>query len=180
MSRKPLFSYAVLALAAALLLMAAPRAAHAIAATLVQVSNTSASPAVAQDVSKMASQNVQLISNPSSVSGPTANTVSPGGHAVLYQMFPNGDYGTNPFVIPAGQSLVITSIELLSEGSFASVGIGNTSSGALREQFQVLAPSVFSFPNGVVFPAGDSVVAQNYGTSAGGVIFTLHGYLTSN
>jgi hypothetical protein len=168
------------ALALGALIVAAPRAAHAIAATLVQVTNTSASPAVAQDVSRMASQNVQLISSPSSANGPTANAVAPGAHVALYQMFPNGDYGANPFVVPAGQSLIITSISLSLEGSYAAVGIGNTSNAALREQFSLTATSVFSFPSGVVFPAGDSIFVQNYGASSAGVIFTLHGYLTSN
>jgi hypothetical protein len=162
-------------------ILCTPRAAHAIAATLVQITNTTSNPAIAQDVSKLASQNVMLISNPAIISsGPEAQTVTPSHSAVLYQMFPNGTFGASPFVVPAGENLVVTAIDLCLEGSFAGVGIGNVANPSLREQFQITASAQFQFPNGIVFPAGESVVANNVGISNGGVIFTLHGYLTTN
>ena len=114
---KLFLTYSAAALAAVALLLAAPRAAHAIAAALVQVTNTAASPAIAQDVAKLASQNVLLISNPSSSSGyPNPNPILTSGNGVLHQMFPNGTYSASPFVVPAGQNLVVTTVDLYTGG----------------------------------------------------------------
>ena len=48
-------------LVAAVSTMFNPRTAHALVAALVQVSNTPAAPAMTLDVSRLASQNVQLL-----------------------------------------------------------------------------------------------------------------------
>ena len=58
-TKRTLLGWGAVALAITLLILAAPKAAHAIVATLVQVANTSANPAITQDVSKLASQNVR-------------------------------------------------------------------------------------------------------------------------
>ncbi len=102
---KSVLSYGAVAVATGILMLAAPRAAHAIAATLVQVTNTAANPAITQGVEKLASQNVLLVSS--------AGLVLPHGSAVLQQMFPNGTVDASPFVVPAGQTLVVTTIDLL-------------------------------------------------------------------
>ena len=172
---KSALSYGAAALAAGALMLAAPRAAHAIAATLVQVTNTPANPAIAQGVEKLASQNVLLVSS--------AGAVSPQSYAVLHQMLPDGTVAAAPFVVPSGQNLVVTTIDLLSYGSGSDgVGIANTVSNVLREQFEAPVGNFvqLQFPNGFVFPAGESVTVINFGLSSSPMIFTIHGYLTSN
>src|SRR6201997_5426256 len=89
------------AVLAAVLTLAAPRAAHAVVAALVQVANTTANPAVTQDTSKAASQIVHL-----TTLGQSA--VSPLSLTALHQYIPGGTFGP-AYVVPAGQNLVITS-----------------------------------------------------------------------
>lgn len=175
---KSVLSFGAGAFALGVLMLAVPGAAHAIG-TLVQVTNTAANPAVTQDVAKLASQNVILVSS--------TGGVSPHGNTVLQQMFSNGTIESSPFVVPAGQNLVVTTVDLLPDYGFPAagsdlVGIYNNVSGLLRAQFSV--PNTTStqqqFPNGFVFPAGESVLACDYGVSSSPVTFTVHGYLTSN
>ena len=85
---KTVSTYGAAAIVAAALLFAGPRAAHAIAAALVQVTNTPANPAVSQDISKLASQNVLL--------GDITGDITKNSHILLYQMFPNGTNGGSP------------------------------------------------------------------------------------
>jgi hypothetical protein len=166
------------AIALAVLILTAPRAAHAIVATLVQVTNTAANPAIAQDVSKMASQNVLLI-------GPAVG-LPPHSYAVLQQQFPNGTISALPFVVPVGQSLVVTTIDFypLQGGGGAGVnfvGISGLVSKTVFEEFYVTnaITSQLQFPNGFVFPAGESVVASNF-LSPVPMNLLVHGYLTAN
>jgi len=86
----------LLACAAALLMVSLPKAAHAVAAALVEITNTAANPAVTQDVSKRAGEIVELICD---------------------QQFYQTQYcyplvGESPYVVPAGKSLVITTVDL--------------------------------------------------------------------
>jgi hypothetical protein len=99
-----LMGLGAMALAVALLTLVVPKAAHAVVATLVQVSNTTANPAITQDVSKLASQNVQLVCN-----GPWPATVS------CSQILPDGS-SPCPYFIPAGQRLIITTVQLNTSG----------------------------------------------------------------
>jgi len=174
---KSVLSYGAVAIATGILMLAAPRAARALAATLVQVTNTAANPAIAQGVEKLASQNVLLVSS--------AGLVLPHGSVVLQQMFPNGTVDASPFVVPAGQTLVVTTIDLLPIDGISGtdlVGIANTVSGVIREEFavQCILSTQLQFPNGLGFPAGESVSVDNFGLSTSGMVFTVHGYLTSN
>jgi hypothetical protein len=170
---KSVLSLAAGAIALGVLILAAPRAAHAIAATLVQMTNTSANPAIAQDVSKLASQNVILQSN-------ISTAVLPNSSSTLFQILPNGTQ--MPFVVPAGQNLVVTTVDVsaLNGTGVTEAGIGNVVGTGLRAAFYVPngVTTQFQFPNGYVFPSGESVYAQNGGN--GSMSFTVHGYLTTN
>src|SRR5579863_4422906 len=95
---KSVLSFGAGALALSVLILAAPRAAHAIAATLVQVTNTPANPAVTQSVGQQASQLVNLLAIGSS--GTQFSRVSPGGLV------------TFGYTVPANQYLVITAVDL--------------------------------------------------------------------
>jgi hypothetical protein len=177
MFRKPVFSYAAVAIAAAVLILAAPRAAHAIAATLVQVNNSAASPAVAQDVSRLASQQVTLTAT---------EAVGPGVNQRLSQVDVTGAVSPDTYVVPAGQTLIITSIDVTpsAPGSgINAVTISNSPPGYQIETFVVTnsVTTMLQFPTGIVFPAGESLVIGSP-TFSGGGFFTafVRGYLTSN
>lgn len=175
--RKTLYSFGCVALAAGLLILAAPRAAHAIAATLVQITNTAASPAVAQDVSKLASQQITLL---------TTEAASPGVNTRLSQVAANGAVSPDTYVVPAGQSLIVTSIDVTptAPGSGTnSVTISNSPPGYQIETFVVTnsVTTMLQFPTGIVFPAGESLVIGSPTFSSGGSFTAfVRGYLTSN
>jgi hypothetical protein len=158
---------------AVVLSLAAPRAVHAISAALVNVTNTAASPAIGQGVDRLASQNVMLVSV----------ETSPALASPLGRMSPDGTYSLSAFVVPSGQSLVITSIDVYphSAGTF-NFAIANGVSGNPREFGTLQGPytMLFQYSSGVVFPAGESVQFVNYSTSPDVMAVTAHGYLTSN
>ena len=169
------FTYGAAALAAGVLILALPRGAHAIAATLVQVTNTAAGPAVVQDVSKLASQQVTLL----------AYGLFPGTEANLVQMSVQGTVSTESYVVPAGQNLIVTSIDIkpYAPGSGTNgITILNTQPGLPLESYVVTnsVSTTLQFPNGIVFPAGESLIVDNAINSSGVLSATVRGYLTSN
>lgn len=170
-------SYGAAVLAAGALLLSLPRAAHAIAATLVQVTNTAAGPAVVQDVSRLASQQVMLVA--------PAGEMSPGLNQYMSPVDGRGIVSPATFSVPAGQSLILTSIDITPSvaGSGTNVvSIGSTVPGYTVESFIVTngATTVLQFPNGIVFPAGEALIVSNAFSSNGFVTVAAHGYLTSN
>jgi hypothetical protein len=155
---------------------AAPRTVHAIAATLVQVTNTTANPAVTQDTSREASQIIHLTTLGKA-------NVQPATMTELHQYIPGGTFGP-PYVVPAGQNLVITSIEasVLTPGNNFLNLYDNTTIGQ-REYWYL--PTVgltqLTFPSGFVFPAGSSVYVYIGGEgSTTQMVVDVHGYLTAN
>jgi hypothetical protein len=163
--------------AAALLTMVVPRAAHAVVATLVQVANSAASPAVTQDVSRLASQNVSLV---------LPVGLTPGGNLLMYQAFPNGSVAEYPYVVPAGQNLMVTGIDLIPGGTTTGkirLFIYNVVSNNVRQELAIqdsLNETQIHLPVGIVFPAGESVAFTNESISTGSVLVNVHGYLTAN
>jgi hypothetical protein len=167
-------TYGAALLAAGVLTLTVPRAAHAIAATLVQVTNTATAPAIAQDVSKLASQQVMLYS-PGILRTSTTEQ--------LAQVAVNGFPLSQSYSVPAGQTLIVTSIDITpyAPGSGTNgVAIGNTM--YVLESYVVTnsVTTTLSFPNGLVFPAGETLIAVNAPNSSGAVFVTVRGYLTSN
>jgi hypothetical protein len=156
-------------LAAALVSVLAPKATHALVAAFVQVTNTAANPAITQDVSKLASQKVQLNCSP-----------------VCYQIFPDATTATSVFTVPAGQSLVISTIQLQANGGGTnslvqanySQGIGLDVS-TTRLTWDVFAAGTYQleYPSGIVFAPGTTNLTINLG---GGGFANLFGYLTVN
>jgi hypothetical protein len=84
------------ACAAAVLMLVKPRAAHAVAAALVQVVNTAASPVIAEDVAHLASQRIHLECSAVNNGAYYACT----SNALIY-------------TVRAGQSLVIDAADVL-------------------------------------------------------------------
>jgi hypothetical protein len=174
---KTLFSFLAVALAAAVLLLTAPRAAHAIAAALVQVTNTAASPAITQGTEKQAAQILELYCF--AFSSGTGNT--------CLQSLPAG--GTATYT-PGADSYVITGVDLLPRTP-GGLGCGDASNvidvtlsanGNARYQWGISGPTGlhFTYPSGIVTPPGATLVVSI--SNGGGCVLPayLHGYLTAN
>jgi hypothetical protein len=166
-TKRTLMGWGAIALAVSLLILAAPKAAHAIVATLVQVANTSANPAITQDVSKLASQNVQIY----------CNAAFPATVACT-QILPDGSSTGAPYVVPTGQRLIITTVQLMAFGADNPelfVGQGETARGVwiltAAGSFQ------FQYPSGIVF-ASERTLLFTGGAHSGPAYF--NGYLVSN
>lgn len=164
------------------LLLAGPRAAHAIVATLVQVANTVASPAVTQDVSKMASQLVELTAPMDAFSNPLAP-------AELSRIDPTtGQMEANTFVVPSGQSFVITGFDDFQSKDTASMVLYDnfTNAAVFRELWGVtgsssaLLTSSLRFPGIVVVSGHKLSMAITNAAPTDVNVVRLYGYLTAN
>jgi len=145
----------------------------------LQVGNTAANPAVTQDVTKFAAQSIELV-------WPNG-FIAPSTPVSMYQMSPDGTTSGTPFVVPAGQKFVLTTLDVLPNGNNSgniAVGIFNNAfTGAVREEFNVpdTYTTQFQFPRGIVFSAGSTVGFINFGVSHDYVWSpTMYGYLTAN
>ena len=169
---KSVLSYGAVAFTAGALMLAAPRATHAIAATLVQVTNTAANPAVAQSPNTQAAQLVNLNTQ-------GQNNQSP----LFYNQFPDGSYSYG-YTVPVNQYLVITSADLAPAGC-TTVAQVNLQARLGTVQFWTVSgvnTLHFDYPQGVVVAPGSQPSAQflAYGQPNCNVSLQLHGYLTSN
>jgi hypothetical protein len=155
----------------------APKAVHASVAAmaeLVQITNTAENPAVTRDISKEASQIVHLTTlGKANVSAATMTQ--------LYQYIPGGTFGP-PYVVPAGKSLVITSVEasVFTAGNNYLNLYDNTTIGQ-REYWYLpnAGMTQLLFPSGFVYPAGSSVYVYIGGQTTTQMAVDLHGYLTT-
>jgi hypothetical protein len=153
----------------------APRAVHAAAATLVEITNTTDNPAVTQDISKDPSQIVHLTTLGKAI-------VSASTLTQLHQYFQGGTFGP-PFVVPVGKSFVITSIEasVLTAGDNFLNLYDNTTIGQ-REYWYL--PNVgltqLQFPSGLVYQSGTPVYVYIGGASPSQMVVDVHGYLTTD
>jgi hypothetical protein len=176
--RKAVSALGTICIAALLIAALAPKTTHGIATLLVQITNTTANPVPSFDVSKSAAQNVWLIcfdGNPFfAVIGP-CQAVIPSGIA------------TETYVVPAGQNLVITDIDVQTPGGGGTIPFGFIPSTTCPSCAGYYPTTQWSVPNdaanhqihyesGLVFPAGTSMLPVT--TSRSTFPFTLHGYLT--
>jgi hypothetical protein len=167
MFRKPVISYGAVALATAVLLLAAPRAAHAIAATLVQVTNTAANPAITQGTEKQAAQLVDLFAQPSS--------------GEFFNVLPTGNfiYG---YTIPSNQYLVITGVDVTPATCQGSSSVTLVTSGSLEIKSWYVSGGItthFDYPSGILLAPGLTPTASFSSTGCASFV-QMHGYLTSN
>lgn len=149
------------AAAVILFTLAAPRATHALTAALVQVTNSAAAPAITQDVSKLASQNVQLLCV---------------GNVDCAQILPDGSSSAN-YVVPGGHSLIITTAQLNTPSMLSSVQLMQGSSSSVRESWTLGAGGsfLFQYPSGIVISAGSTLFVNNQIDRT-----YLNGYVVSN
>jgi len=163
---KSIISAGAVAAAALLLAVSSPRAVHALGEQLISIANTATHPAIVEDVPHLPSHVVTLL-------GFVASTSY---NDPLIQLLPDGT-ANYFFSIPAGQSFVITAVEVTPPSS-ASAWInlysnsggyygGWTAPGSRTTGFQLSA--------GIVVPSGTalSVAGSTVSTS-----ITVYGYLT--
>jgi hypothetical protein len=171
LAQRILMGSGALALTILALALATPRAAHAIAATLVQVVNSAANPVISQDVSKLASQNVSL----------TGDTQVNQDTSPLFTVAADGSVSTSPYTVPAGQTLIITSADLnpnIGVSSYSSVGLGLPANSSAFGFWEV-APGIstqFVYTAGIAIASGTTPQFL----SANPLVLRLHGYLTAN
>ena len=165
---KPMLSFGAGALALGLLIVAAPRAAHAISATLVQVTNTAANPAITQSVPSQAAQLVNLFA-----------TTAGGQLSTFTNISENNTYLPG-YVVPANQYLVITSADLTAQECPVNVDL-HVSSVAIQG-WSVSGPNTlhFDYASGIVLAPGSTPSEVVYGLSTCQASLQMHGYLTTN
>jgi hypothetical protein len=171
---------AALALAGSFASLIAPKALRAAVATLVQVTNSTANPVATLNTTASASQNVTLFCD------------IPGYCIALGPAGATAAAAPPPYVVPAGQNLVITDVEITPPGEG---GIGDfqifpvsASTGAcgppgftychaqVWSYFDDATTKEFQFPSGIVYPEGFEFEPLGIqGTRA-----FLRGYLTAN
>lgn len=152
--RKMLSALGGIFLAALLIAALAPRAARGVATALVQVANTRSAPVPVDTVRRSASNFITLNT------GGTAN--SPG--TTWTQLFPDGSIVAAPFVLPAGQELVVTDFTVIAACFSPSCPPAGT-------QASVVIPTDQGFAQGGPFYYATSL---NYQPTEGSNLFAVH------
>jgi hypothetical protein len=166
---KSVLSFGAGAFALGVLMLATPRAAHAVAAALVQVTNTASNPAVTQDVTHQVAQLVSL-----------GVTTIGGEPSQFLNFLSNGTYVIG-YTVPANQYLVITSVDVTGQGCTGlnvSIGIGNYTPASWI--VSGVNTTHFDYASGIVIPPGATPLNIVNGPSTCAASLTLHGYLSSN
>ena len=176
-------------LAGGLITLTNPRTVHAVAAALVQVTNTASNPVVTQSTANQAAQIFHLVCNlDNNSNNQNCTLVSP--QSVLSN-------GGPPYVVPASESFVINSVDILpAEGSVQGCSFNHLvylslgSAGYAEEWVVNSASQHFTYPSGIVVPSGfevqaTSVVyipasAENGPCNPGPDQVDLRGYLTAS
>jgi hypothetical protein len=169
--RKALISSGIVVSAAMVLTVTAPRTVHAlggIGAALVRITNTAEAPAIVEDVPHSASHLVTLL-------GFVASTSY---NDPLIQLLPDGTIN-NFFSVPAGQSLVITDVDITPPSSAPSgFSLFNASNGYYGTWTTTgIGMAHFEYSSGTVVPSGTVLYV---GGTVVSTAVTIHGYLTAN
>ena len=150
--RKALIPLGGVAVASLLLTIVAPRAAHALVATLVQVVNTASAPAITQNVPTLASQIVTL------------GCSIPGSQPTCGQINAQGIEATLPYIVPVSEELVITSFDFVPTVELSSgvvpATLANWNNGFIQGYFELFQindaskETQIQFTPGIVFGSG--------------------------
>jgi hypothetical protein len=171
--RKVAISLGIVAAATLLLALTSPRAMHALGplgAELVRITNTASAPANVEDVSHLASHLVML-----------NGFMLTGNEAVpFYQVSANG---VIDFVIPAGQSFVITSVDVgpcTNPSTQADIYLTNASSNwtTWYGEWDMLGWNTlqFQYPTGIAVASGTTI----YLNATQQCSAQIRGYMTPN
>ena len=175
-------------LAADLITVMNPKAVHAVAAALVQVTNTAANPAVTQSITQQASQTVRLRCSANGAANDCGATPPVGQEIVA------------AYVVPPNQSLIITAMDISFFDCAAGVGVGaiiltdsvndSNPAGSVRWDW-ALPVSAANFngqpiTNHLTFPLGAGPLIHSGDTvrvtalSCPSAQMAVYGYLTAN
>jgi hypothetical protein len=172
-----------IAMLAVLLQLSAPKALHAITtsvtATLVQVVNTAAAPAITENVPNLASQIVTLTATVSNVSGGFES----GGN--FYQVSPKADVSGTAFVVPQGQNLVVNAMDFDPTSTSTHThefDLYDESSFNVYEEWRPSdsSESEYRYPSGIVLGPGVVPFIRSNTESPFEFKVYLHGYLTAD
>jgi hypothetical protein len=170
--------------AAGLITLATPKAVHAVAAALVQVTNTASNPVVTQGVGAQAGNMVHLTCSQVSLEGTSSVCTRIGADGSV----------TSDYTVPAGESLVITAIDVLLNNVSICPGDYNIRLGTptLDGIFlhltttNALVTTHFTYPSGLVIGpgirptwTGDLEVVGQGEACSGFESVDLFGYLTA-
>ncbi len=179
--------------AAAMIGFTNPKTVHALAAALVQVTNTASNPVVTQGTGQQAGQIIHLHCSEDTTGpyggGGCGTVVAPGGTSQVY-------------VVPANQSLVVTSVDLYPTQIYMSATCSVVHSDGLyvsaagtsayyAQSWLVDNLSVhYSYPSGIVIGPGSSITGSSayFGNPPASCYsqtdyedqFDLYGYLTAS
>lgn len=186
---KSVFAVGGVVVAAGLIGFTNPKTVHALAAALVQVTNTASNPVVTQSIGQQAGQSIEL----ACVSGDTS------GNGTCY-LDTNGLRGSTPYTVPANESLVVTAVDIYTFVAANEAVNGEPACNAGREDgvftnggaplvwelINNTSPTHFTYPSGVAFgPSSALTSSSKYyvaGLTAecGSDQILLYGYLTAN
>jgi hypothetical protein len=175
-----------------ILILAVPRAAHAVVATLVQVANPASSPVVTQGIGQQAAQIVEVECGYLALSQIQFGCagVPPAGFVADYPA-PNSQY-----TVPAGQTLVVTAVDILSGSAagspctasalasmFTLVPVSPGSQDLVRRKAWIVPAGTgtahYVYPSGILFASGTSLDSVTNQTTTCTLTLDMHGYLTA-
>jgi hypothetical protein len=171
-------SIGALALSAGALTLLTPRAAHAVAAALVQVTNTVSNPAIVQGTDKQAAQQVDV----------ACAVASPGVPNNCTSETPEAGFTAN-YVVPANETLVVTAVDMQPYTNLApstcSAGTGISllvTGNVVRKSWYVFGTGTvhYAYPSGFLVGPGEALSLLVNPASACPAALELFGYLTSN
>ena len=184
---KSALSWGGVAAAAILFTLAVPRAAHAVAAALVQVTNTASSPVISQSIGNQAAQIVEIECGyiPDSQTRHGCNLIPPTG------IIPSPP--PEVYTVPDSQTLVVTSVDILSGSAAGSPCM----SPALAQVVTIMPGGEFGvprkswivpsgagtvhyvYPSGILFEPGFNINGVVNNATACTLTLDMHGYLTA-
>jgi hypothetical protein len=178
--------------AVGILMLGVPRAAHAVAAALVQVTNTASSPVISQSIGNQAAQIVEIecgVVPGSTYNLGCASVPATGFTSSLPPQF-------SPYVVPAGETLVVTSLDILS-GSAAGSPCMSSAFAQLETNVPISPGTFYSssreswivpsgagtvhyvYPSGILFSPGTNIESFTNATTSCTLMIDMHGYLTA-
>lgn len=176
-AKRMLMVAGALALAGIMAIAFAPKVAHGLAAAMVQVVNTVASPAITQETNRQAAQILTL-----------STSVSAGSFSEVFlfnQLSPQAGTTGGSYTTPSGQNFVITSIEFAPTAGSGDLRLVLLNGFNINtyEEWSVPAGSVtnLQYPSGIVIgPSVAPILVPSSGSSTAAFNVYLHGYLTAN
>jgi hypothetical protein len=170
--RKSVISIGGVAAAALLLSLTSPRTVHALGAIgdqLVRVTNTASAPAIVEDVPHFASHLVTLV----------GYVVSTDYGEPFLQLSTAGTVTESAFVVPAGQSFVITGVDITPNSNTPVwINVGNYKGGWYGGwTVPGTGTTEYQYPSGIVVASGEEMAVF---AGQPGVSVLVHGYLTTN